>query len=128
VRSVIIVDDDAATAEMYRLGLEAAGYTVVVAPDADGLFRTIDRATPDIIVLDWQLPGMRGDEILQHIRIDPRTRALPVFMLSNHLGDQDGAIDRVFLAGALAWLEKAKTPPSLLADKVTEVLGPAAGS
>ncbi|OLC00466.1 MAG: response regulator [Chloroflexi bacterium] len=128
MRSVIIVDDDAATAEMYRLGLEAAGYSVVVAPDAEGLFRAIDRATPDIIVLDWQLPGMRGDEILQHIRIDHRTRALPVFMLSNHLGDQDGAIDRVFLAGALAWLEKAKTPPSLLAERVTEALGPEAGS
>ncbi len=120
--SVILVDDDAATADMYRLGLEHHGFTVASVGDADGLFAAMSRGLPDVVVLDWQLPGMNGDEILQRIRLDDRTRALPVFMLSNYPAAKDGEIDRVFLAGALAWLEKVNTSPTLLAEKLKEAL------
>ena len=120
--SVILVDDDDATVEMYRTGLEAAGFRVGVQHDGESLFAAFAREMPDIVVLDWQLPGMRGDEILERIRLDPRTRHLPVFMLSNFPESHDGVIDRVFLAGALAWLQKVKTPPTALAAKLTEAL------
>ena len=119
---VILVDDDQATAEMYRVGLEASGFDVRVEHDAEGLFRAFDSAIPDILVLDWQLPGMTGDEILHRVRLDERTRALPVFMLSNFPASSDGIIDRVFLAGAIAWLQKVKTPPVMLAEKLSEAL------
>jgi hypothetical protein len=46
-------------------------------------------------------------------------------MLSNFPADSDGVIDRVFLAGALAWLQKVKTPPAALAEKLAEALRPA---
>lgn len=118
----MLVDDDPSTAEMYRLGLQAFGFEVLVVHDADGLFRAIDAAVPDILVLDWELPGIRGDEILQLVRLDERTRGLRVLMLSNYPGIKDGAIDRVFQAGALAWLQKMKTPPALLAEKLYEAL------
>ena len=120
--SVILVDDDLDVAEMYRLGLESLGFSVIVAGNSTQLFLAIDAHVPDIIVLDWELPGMRGDEILQQIRLDQRTAALPVLMLSGFPATMDGAVDRVFLAGALAWLEKTKTPPTLLAAKLTEAL------
>ena len=120
--SVILVDDDADTAQMYRLGLEALGFTVAVAGDSAELFRAIEARLPDIVVLDWEMPGMRGDELLNQIRLDPRAKALPVFMLSNFPATMDGAVDRVFMGGALAWLEKSKTPPALLAEKLTEAL------
>ena len=52
-------------------------------------------------------------------------RQLPVFMLSNFPGGRShGAIDRAFAAGALAWLEKVNTTPTLLATKLTEAIGP----
>jgi len=121
-RSVILVDDDPSTAEMYRTGLEAFGYLVRVEHDGPGLFRALEVEVPDILILDWQLPGMLGDEILERVRLDPRTRALTVFMLSNYPAQKNGAIDRVFLAGAVAWLEKVKTPPSRLAAKLGEAL------
>ena len=123
-RSVILVDDDEATAEMYRFGLEAAGYRVRVAHDGDSLFQAFAVSVPDIVVLDWHLPGPNGDEVLHRIRLDDRTRSLPVFMLSNYPAIKDGAIDRVFLSGALAWLEKASTPPALLAERLSEALRP----
>ena len=121
-RSVILVDDDPSTSEMYRFGLEAHGFRVRVERDWPGLFSAIAVEVPDILVLDWHLPGMMGDEILEQVRLDPRTRALPVFMLSNYPAEKNGAIDRVFLAGAMAWLEKVKTPPVRLAEKLTEAL------
>jgi len=122
MRSVLLVDDDPDIARMYQAGLEAFGFRVRVAGDGPGLFRAVEAELPDILVLDWNLPGMRGDEVLQRVRLDERTRALPVFMLSNYPGEKDGAIDRVFLAGALAWLQKASTPPAVLAEKLTEAL------
>jgi CheY-like chemotaxis protein len=120
--SVILVDDDVAATEMYRIGLEHDGFAVTAARDAVGLFEAMSIRLPDILVLDWQLPGMNGDEILQRIRLDDRTRALPVVMLSNYPPQKDGQIDRVFMAGALAWLEKVNTSPTLLAEKLREAL------
>lgn len=123
MRTVILVDDDQAIADLYRLGLELSGFSVVVAPDSPALFRALDDHVPDLIVLDWQLPGMQGDEVLQQVRLDPRTRPVPVLMLSNFPPPEDGAVDRVFMAGALGWLEKSKTTPDRLAQKLIEVLG-----
>lgn len=119
---VILVDDDPVTAEMYRLGLEQDGFAVASLRDGAELFEAMARSLPDIIVLDWQLPGMNGDEVLDRIRLDDRTRALPVFMLSNYPAERDGQIDRVFKAGAMAWLQKVNTPPAVLAEKLREAL------
>ena len=122
-RLVMLVDDDPDMVAMYKLGLEAAGFSVEAAGDSVELFRAMETRLPDLIVLDWQLPGARGDEILHQLRLDERTRPLPVFMLSNFPPQVEGAIDRVFRDGALAWFEKSKTSPLLLAEKLAEALG-----
>src|SRR2546430_11092510 len=116
----MLVDDDGAIAEMYRFGLEHAGFRVRVLGDAAALFRALDDEVPDILVLDWQLPGMNGAEALELVRRHDRGAWLPVFMLSNFLGDQNGEVDRVFAAGAPAWLGKAVTPSSVPAGALTE--------
>ena len=125
---MLLVDDDPAITEMYRLGLETFGFRVRAVGDGPGLFRAVEEELPDILVLDWQLPGIRGDELLEQVRLDERTRALPVFILSNFPADMDGAVDRVFMAGAMAWLQKAKTPPAALAERLTEALRAEPGS
>lgn len=119
---MILVDDDRDTAEMYRYGLEQLGFDVSVEGDGAGLFVALASRLPDIVVLDWDLPGQRGDEVLWRLRADGATAHLPVVMLSNFPDQLDGHVDRVFEAGALAWLEKAKTPPQLLAVKLVEAL------
>lgn len=121
-RRVILVDDDLAVAEMYRTGLESMGFSAAVAVDTAGLFRAVDGTVPDIIVLDWQLDGERGDEVLNRVRLDDRTRNVPVVMLSNFPPAAVEAIDRVFGVGVLAWFEKVKTPPGLLGQKLDEAL------
>ena len=120
----MLLDDDSDIAEMYRLGLQAAGFRVsMFAEPADFLAAVADEV-PDIAVLDWRLPGRSGVEILQTLRQDPRTSTLPVFFLSNFLGDQNGAIDRVFELGALAWLRKSLTTPDALAQRLKQAIGP----
>ena len=118
----MLVDDDAAISGMYRLGLERAGFRVTVLESPDELFRAVADEVPDILVLDWQLPGMTGADALELLRMDTRTATTPVFMLSNFPADLNGGVDRVFAAGALAWLRKSMTPPSMLAERLTEAL------
>ena len=124
VRWVVLVEDDPAVAQMYRLGLERCGFRVTVAASGGELFANLDGRAPDVIVLDYQLPVQNGAGVLEDIRRDERIRRVPVFMLSNFPPTHEGAIDRVFRAGAIAWLEKTKTPPRVLADKLIEALRP----
>jgi len=110
-------------AEMYRMGLEAHGFQVTILPDAVDLSRAVAELQPDILVLDWDLPGVKGDEALERLRGTDKGRSLPVFMLSNFPGTRNGTIDRVFRAGAMAWLEKVNTRPNELAAKLATALG-----
>ncbi len=119
---VYLVEDDPAIAGMYRIGLEMHGFRVSVATSGDELFSSLAGRGPEIFVLDYQLPGANGAEVLEQIRGDDRTSAAMVFMLSNFPQWHDGAIDRVIAQGAIAWFEKAKTPPGMLGAKLTEAL------
>jgi CheY-like chemotaxis protein len=123
-RHVLMVEDDQAMADMYRLGLEQRGFQVTLLPDAIALDDTVTSLRPDVLVLDWELPVVRGDEALERLRRVEHGRLLPVFVLSNFPGTGDGAIDRMFRAGALAWLEKVNTTPALLATRLAEAVGP----
>ena len=124
-RHVLLVDDDPAMSDMYGMGLEHHGFRVVTLQDPLRLNETVASDPPDVIILDWEMPGIRGDEALERLRKTDAGRRLPVFMLSNFPGTRNGAIDRTFAAGALAWLEKVNTTPAMLATKITEAIGPA---
>ena len=120
---VYLVEDDPAIAEMYRVGLEMHGFRVSTAGCGEELFRSLDSTAPDVVVLDYHLPGANGAEVLEMIRHDDRTVSAKVFMLSGFPESADGVIDRVIMHGALAWFEKSKTPPTVLAKKLSTALG-----
>ncbi|HVH64265.1 MAG TPA: response regulator [Candidatus Dormibacteraeota bacterium] len=119
---VALVEDDPAIAEMYGFGLRRAGYSVAAFPDGIALLASLDMYLPDMLVLDWMLPGMTADELLSRLREDVRTKDLRVFVLSNLSTANGGEIDVAFSSGVLAWLEKSKTTPDTLAGRVREVL------
>jgi CheY-like chemotaxis protein len=119
---VLLVDDDPAMTEMYRLGLESDGFHVTVLHDASELSSQVESQRPDIVVLDWDMPGMRGDEALERLRQTRSGRDVLVFMLSNFPATRDGGVDRAFRAGAIAWLEKVNTTPAILAVRLREAL------
>lgn len=119
---VVLVEDDPAVAQMYRLGLEMRGFKVTVAASGEAMFRSLNGRAPDVIVLDYQLPGHNGAEVLEMIREHDTVRAAPVFMLSNFPPTHEGAIDRVIRLGAMGWFEKTRTSPQLLAEKLEHAL------
>ena len=120
---VMLIDDDPSATEMYRVGLELVGYRVSVVNDPDALTAALASEVPDIFVLDWELGSITGADVLDRLKSNPRTAAVPVFMVSNFSQDADEQ-HRVERAGALAWLLKARTTPYELAGRLRQVLPP----
>lgn len=120
---VMVVDDDRETAEMYSLALKTAGFKAIPLSDVSALFLSLDEEVPDVVVLDFHLGGIiSGVNVLENLRLDPRTSDVIAFILSNHDGKPDGAIDRAFSAGAVAWLPKVEITPAQLTDRVIQAL------
>ncbi len=119
----MIVDDDSAIAEMYRFGLEHAGFDVTVVGNATGLFAALSGARADVVILDYYLPGLTGGEILERMQDEPVLERVPVLFLSDISPTEVGVVDPVLRAGARRWLEKVRTPPAKLAEDINEVLG-----
>jgi two-component system, OmpR family, phosphate regulon response regulator PhoB len=119
----MLVEDDRAIGCMYSVGLEVLGFQVLLLSDVSAVFLQVDKDIPDVVVLDFDLGGIiTGVDVLENLRLDRRTAHLPAFILSNHLGDLDGQIDRAFAAGAVAWLVKSKTSPADLGGRISEAL------
>jgi DNA-binding response OmpR family regulator len=115
---VLLIEDDEAAAEMYRLRLAADGYTVVVARDGEEGLRMASDEDPDFIYLDLRLPGLDGFEVLERLRGAPATRQIPVIILSNY-GEPE-LRERGLKLGALEFLVKADTTPAQLSTKVEQ--------
>ena len=81
-KKILIVDDEANMLRMLGMTLEAAGYTVVVAQQAETAKAKIREEQPDLLVLDIMMPGISGVELLKELRADPGTETLPVILLS----------------------------------------------
>jgi DNA-binding response OmpR family regulator len=79
---VLIVEDDERLAQLYRLKLEVDGYRVRVARDRQQALWLLGAQVPDLIFLDVGLPNLHGWEILDRVRSDARTSAVPVVILS----------------------------------------------
>lgn len=79
---ILIVEDEAALAEMLRYNLEAAGHEVAVAADGEEAELLLAEQPFDLVILDWMLPGISGIELCRRMRVDPRLRQVPVIMLT----------------------------------------------
>jgi CheY-like chemotaxis protein len=113
---VLFVEDDPAVAQMYKLKLELDGYRVEVAPDGEIALHMARSEPPDIIFLDIRLPKLDGLDVLEALRADPKTRAVPVVILSSH--SEKELVERGARLGALDHLIKSKTTPARLAYSV----------
>jgi len=118
---VLLVDDDFAVANMYLLGLEHAGLSVTTAGSGRAALAAIANQVPDVVVIDWNLPGMRGDELLDVLRHDARTARLPVLFLSVFASEEVRPI-RLVTEEHTSWLTKLKTTPAELAKHVLATL------
>ena len=81
-KTVLIVDDEAAIREMVSLALETAKFNVLEASDSQEGRAIIIDSQPDVVLLDWMMPGTTGLELLRRLRRDPLTEKIPVILLT----------------------------------------------
>ena len=81
-RSILLVDDEAAIREMVQHALSRAGFDTRAVADAAHADREIERSPPDLVLLDWMLPGIGGLEYARRLRRNDATRNIPLIMLT----------------------------------------------
>jgi two-component system phosphate regulon response regulator PhoB len=79
---ILVVEDDEALGPMLEYNLEKEGFLPVLVPDGDEALLKLAEETPDLIVLDWMLPGTSGIEICRQARARRETRSTPIIMLT----------------------------------------------
>lgn len=86
---VLVVEDESAIAELVSINLRHAGFEVIVASTADEAQQEVDRVLPDLVLLDWMLPGQSGLMLARRWRSETRTRELPIVMLTARAEESD---------------------------------------
>lgn len=112
---VLLIEDDGAIADMYRLQLEYDGYQVTIATTGENGFATMATAHPDIVLLDLLLPDRSGFEIMVDIEKEFPNHP-PVVILSNY--GEPTMIDKGFALGAIEYLVKSRVTPALISQKI----------
>ena len=112
-KHVLVVEDDVDIREMLAFSLEKAGYAVVQTEDAELALEKLGTLLPDIMLVDWMLPGMNGPDFVRRIRRDELTKNIPVIMLTARSEETD--VLKGFETGVDDFLTKPFSPKELLA-------------
>ncbi len=110
---ILVVEDEEALATLLRYNLEAEGYDVEVVMRGDEADTRLKERLPDLIVLDWMLPGLSGIELCRRLRARPQTRQMPVIMLTAR-GEESERV-RGLATGADDYIVKPFSVPELQA-------------
>ncbi len=86
---VLLVEDEPAQREILRYNLASEGYEVTMAENGDDALLLADEVRPDLVLLDWMLPGVSGIEILRRMKTRRQTTDIPIIMLSARSEDVD---------------------------------------
>jgi len=81
-QKILVVDDELPIRDLLTISLEAVGYDVVQAENAQEAHTTIIDQKPDLVLLDWMMPGTSGLELLRRLKRNEMTEKLPVVMLT----------------------------------------------
>lgn len=117
---ILLVEDDQFLVSMYATKFELENFKVVTAEDGEQGLTLAVKEKPDIILLDIMLPKKNGFEVLKGLKDNPKTRDIPVILLTNL--SQKSEIERGLAMGAQDYLIKAHFMPSEVMDKIKKVL------
>ncbi|MCO8145842.1 response regulator [Rhodovulum tesquicola] len=111
-KTVLIVDDSPSVRQMVRKTLAGAGYQVIEADDGEQALAELDRARPDAILTDQNMPRMDGLSFIRSYRTRPASRGVPIVFLSTET--RDDLRQEAKAAGALGWMTKPFDQAQLL--------------
>src|SRR5438034_9159632 len=109
---ILVVEDEEALTTLLRYNLDAEGYEVETVGRGDDADTRLKERVPDLIVLDWMLPGMSGIELCRRLRARPDTERLPIIMLTAR-GEESERV-RGLATGADDYIVKPFSVPELL--------------
>lgn len=112
-KTLLIVDDEAPIRDMLRVALEMADYRCLEAEDAQQAHAIIIDERPNLILLDWMLPGTSGIELARRLKKDELTNSIPIIMLTAK-GEEDNKIQGLEI-GADDYITKPFSPRELVA-------------
>jgi CheY-like chemotaxis protein len=117
---ILIVEDDPLMSRLYDKIFKFEGYEVELAVDGEDGLAKVKAGKPTLVLLDVMMPKMNGLQVLEQLKADPTTKAIPVIMLTNLAGQQDA--ETALSKGAVKYLVKSEYEPKQIANMVKEVL------
>lgn len=112
-KTILIVDDEAPIRDMLRVALEMSDYQCIEAGDAQTAHSLIIDRKPDLVLLDWMMPGSSGIDLARRLKRDEVTAAIPIIMLTAK-GEEDNKIQGLEV-GADDYITKPFSPRELIA-------------
>lgn len=123
MKRILVVDDDAFTSNVFRARLQREGYDVTLAATGEDALAAMERQRPVLVLLDLLLPTMSGLEVLERIRKNPETHALPVVVFTNCY--RPDVEESAWKAGATNLQHKGTCPPHQMIEIVRSALATA---
>ena len=117
---ILIVEDDPLMSRMYQKIFTFEKYEVDMAHDGEEGLAKAQSGAPTLILLDVMMPKMNGLQVLEKLKADDRTKAIPVIMLTNLAGQQDA--ETALSKGAVKYLIKSEHEPKEVTDIVEGIL------
>ncbi|AYA41073.1 phosphate regulon transcriptional regulator PhoB [Xenorhabdus nematophila] len=113
VKRILVVEDEVPIREMVCFVLEQNGYQAIEAEDYDTAIRRLSEPYPDLVLLDWMLPGGSGIQLIKHMKRDHNTKTIPVIMVTARAEEEDRV--RGLDVGADDYITKPFSPKELIA-------------
>jgi two-component system phosphate regulon response regulator PhoB len=110
---ILVVEDEPSIAELISINLTHAGYTVSRALQADEALLLLRNTKPDLVILDWMMPGKSGVQFARELKSNPSTQAIPILMLTAKGEESDKVLG--LDAGADDYVTKPFSPKELVA-------------
>ena len=110
---ILIVEDEPSIAELISINLTHAGFSVLRALQADEALQLLRNTKPDLVILDWMMPGKSGVQFARELRSNPLTQAIPILMLTAKGEEADKVLG--LDAGADDYVTKPFSPKELVA-------------
>lgn len=121
---ILVVDDNPSNLKLVRVLLQAKGYAVTTAADADEALASLRAARPRLILMDLQLPGVDGLELTRRLKADPATRDIPILALTAYAMKGDAA--KAAEAGCDGYVTKpvdVEALPGVIAERLAAARG-----
>ena len=111
--TILVVEDEPGIQEVLKFNLSQQGHDVIVAGDGEDALSLLRGALPDLILLDWMLPGISGVDVARRVRADSRLKNIPIIMLTARTDERDKVLG--LDTGADDYITKPFSPRELMA-------------